>query len=230
MPRFGLAHPRLPAHLQCPGCHTLLTSENAISHVAGCSTCTGNNATTKHNKMVHRLYELCIKAGIPCEREPRQFSTYTCGKCGAHLDGDSKPSHQRICGSGSFHHSGPDLVIHWADGDVFYDFTIVHELCPSNLTRGGTILMRDAIKRKNKTYVASKLLPQIQFQCIPMLAGGAMHANTKNLLLALADACGLERDYVIQDFTLRLQEFNGSVVLSQLGKFLVPQSREDTAI
>ena len=46
------------------------------------------------------------KAGIPCELEPRQFATYTCGKCGTTVDGENKASHQRTCGSGSFHHSG----------------------------------------------------------------------------------------------------------------------------
>ena len=146
MPRFGIEHPLLPSKVQCPGCHVLLTSSSAIAHVSGCVKCSGINATTKHNRMVRQLYTLCIKAGIPCELEPRQFATYTCGKCGTTVDGENKASHQRTCGSGSFHHSGPDLVIHWADGDIFYDFTVIHELSQSNIKRSGAILMRDAIK------------------------------------------------------------------------------------
>ena len=229
MPRIGIAHPSLPSNLQCPGCHALLTPRTALTHVSGCVKCSGNNATAKHNRMVRNIYELCIKSGLPCELEPRQFSTYTCAKCGASVDGDGKSHHLRTCGSGSFYHSGPDIVIHWASGDVYYDFTIVHELSQSNVGRSTAQLFRDAIKRKVSKYVASKLIPNEQFQCVPMLSGGAMHSNTKALITTLADACGLERDFVVQDFTLRLQELNGSVVMSQLRKYIATTQVDNTA-
>ena len=129
----------------------------------------------------------------------------------------------------TLYHSGPDIVIHWASGDVYYDFTIVHELSQSNVGRSTAQLFRDAIKRKVSKYVASKLIPNEQFQCVPMLSGGAMHSNTKALITTLADACGLERDFVVQDFTLRLQELNGSVVMSQLRKYIATTQVDNTA-
>ena len=57
-----------------------------------------------------------------------------------------KKNHQRTCGSGSFYHSGPDIVIHWASGDVYYDFTIVHELSQSNVGRSTAQLFRIVAK------------------------------------------------------------------------------------
>ena len=206
----------------------MLTSENAITHVTGCVKCTGNNASSKHHAMVKRLHELCAKAGIPCELEPRHLSSYKCAACGDTIEGDRKVEHQRTCGTASFHRSGPDLAIHWASGVMYYDFTIVHELSQSNLSRTGTQLMKDAISRKVKTYVASGLLNSSQFQCVPILSGGAMHTKTKQLIHALADACGYERNSTVQDFTLRLQELNGAVALSQLKKYLVSPLDEDS--
>ena len=72
--------------LQCPGCHILLSAEAAMAHVSGCAQCSGSNVTTKHDALVRRIYNLCMKAGIPCEREPRQFTSYKCTSCGASFD------------------------------------------------------------------------------------------------------------------------------------------------
>ena len=139
--------------------------------------------------MVRRIYDLCIKAGIPCEMEPRPFSSYRCLKCNEVVEGERKSEHQRTCGSPSFHRSGPDLAIYWATGIIYYDFTILHEFAPSNAGRSGAQLMRDAIKKKHATYVKTGLIPFEQFKCIPMLSGGALHSGTKILLNSLAD-CG----------------------------------------
>ena len=49
-----------------------------------------------------------------------------------------------------------------------------------------------------------------------------MHANTKLLLNTLADMSGAERETVLEDFALQLQELNGDVVYSQLKQFLAP--------
>ena len=87
-----------------------------------------------------------------------------------------------------------------------------------------------AIKRKINRYIVSSLIPTQQFLCIPMLSGGAMHLNTKELLSALADACGLARDKIHQDFALQLQELNGSVAMSQFRKYLAPVDGDETAL
>ena len=220
MPRLGISHPDLPESLQCPGCHIMFKADAAVAHISGCTKCTGNNATVKHNRMVRRLYELCLKGGIPCELEPRHLSSFKCKVCGDAIAEVQKQEHQRTCGTGSFVRSGPDIVIHWPAGDIYYDFTLIHELSPSNLGKTGARLMKDAIGRKIKAYVSTGLIPQEQFLCIPMLSGGALHKNTKLLLKSLADVCGLVREDVIQDFALNLQEQNGAIVFSQLRNFL----------
>ena len=67
---------------------------------------------------------------------------------------------------------GPDLVVFWNSGEIFYDFTVIHELAPSNLGTKCGKLFRDAIKRKQDTYVRSGLISEETFRCVPVLSGG----------------------------------------------------------
>ena len=191
MPRLGIAHPLLPKQLLCPGCRILLDSKAMLAHIPGCSKCPGLNATAKHNSLVNFLYELCLKAGIPCEKEPRNFATFSCTQCNEKVDPDYRRTHGKVCGGRSFRRSGPDLVVFWNSGEIFYDFTVIHELAPSNLGTKCGKLFRDAIKRKQDTYVRSGLISEETFRCVPVLSGGSLHENTKSLLNALADACCL---------------------------------------
>ena len=223
MPRLGIAHEKLPENLQCPGCRITLSAASAMSHVSGCVKCPGNNTTMKHNALVRRIYNLCLKAGIPCEREPRQFTSYKCSSCGDIMDCGRKREHQQICKDDVMHRSGPDLAIYWASGEVYYDLTVVHELALSNLGKRGSALMKEALLRKRQTYVNTGLITSDKFQCLPILSGGSMHENLKILLKSLADAGGVSRETTLQDFTLHLQELNGTVTFSQLRKYLADQ-------
>ena len=58
--RLGVAHPKLPKNLQCPGCQLIFDSKDIITHIPGCVRCTGLNASSKHNAMVRFLYDLCM--------------------------------------------------------------------------------------------------------------------------------------------------------------------------
>ena len=225
MPRLGIAHPLLPKQLLCPGCRILLDSKAMLAHIPGCSKCPGLNATAKHNSLVNFLYELCLKAGIPCEKEPRNFATFSCTQCNEKVDPDYRRTHGKVCGGRSFRRSGPDLVVFWNSGEIFYDFTVIHELAPSNLGTKCGKLFRDAIKRKQDTYVRSGLISEETFRCVPVLSGGSLHENTKSLLNALADACCLPRKQTQMEFQLCLQELNGAVVYSQLRSFLEKDKR-----
>ena len=133
MARLGLAHSEMPNTILCPGCKMILEAKNALPHFLGCVKCFGSNATTRHNALVRHIYDLCLKAGLPCEREPRQFSTFRCVKCAETVADGQKLHHQRKCGTHSFHRSGPDLVVFWATGEVYYDLTVVNELAKSHL-------------------------------------------------------------------------------------------------
>ena len=215
-----VGEPRIPESLQCPGCRTLLDSSSAFSHIAGCVQCSGNNTTMKHNNLVRIIYELCMKAGVPCEREPRQFTSYKCSTCGESFPQWRKSDHQKVCRNASLHRSGPDIVIHWATGEIFYDLTIIHELAPTNARKRSGTLMREAITRKHSTYVASGMIPQERFVCLPVLSGGAMHHGLRHLLHTLADCSGLDRVRTLNEFSLCLQELNGSIVFSQLRNYL----------
>ena len=66
--------------------------------------------------------------------------------------------------------SGPDLVIYWNTGAVFYDLTVIHELSMSNRGKKCTQLMNDALQRKSNTYVRTNLIREDSFQCLPVLA------------------------------------------------------------
>ena len=97
MSRLKISHPQLPNSLLCPGCKKLLSSSEALAHIPGCVKCAGHNVTTKHHALVRYLYELCLRAGLPCEREPRQFSYYECSACAATIHPENKTEHARTC-------------------------------------------------------------------------------------------------------------------------------------
>ena len=220
LPRLGLTHPELPPRMLCPGCKVLLTSGSILTHIAGCTKCSGLNATVKHSTLVNFLYELSLKAGIPCEKEPRLYSTYRCTQCNEVVGPEYRQTHSKVCGGKSFRRSGPDLVIYWNDGEIYYDFTVVHELAPSNLGTKCNKLFRDAIKRKHDTYVATNKIAKEKFRCIPILSGGSLHFNTKSLLMALADAGSVPRQQLQLELQLLLQEQNGAILYSQLRNYL----------
>ena len=188
--------------------------------VVPCAQCSGINASVKHNMLVKFLHDLCMRAGIPCESEPRAFSNWTCTTCRNVVSRESQPTHSKICTGRHLHRSGPDLVIYWDTGAIFYDLTVVHEMTPSHINKKSSQLIRDVIHRKMETYVATGMIAQESFQCIPILSSGSLHANTRNLIRALADACLLNARETELSFKLLLQNFNGLVVYSQLREHL----------
>ena len=95
MPRLGIVHPKLPRNLTCPGCKIILDGNTALTHIPGCVRCSGLNATVKHNALVKYIGDLCIRAGIPCEIEPRAFTTWTCQACNANVNYENQVIHQR---------------------------------------------------------------------------------------------------------------------------------------
>ena len=90
MPRLGIVHPKLPRNLTCPGCKIILDGNTALTHIPGCVRCSGLNATVKHNALVKYIGDLCIRAGIPCEIEPRAFTMWTCQACNANVNYENK--------------------------------------------------------------------------------------------------------------------------------------------
>ena len=83
--------------------------------------------------------------------------------------------------------------------------------------------MQEAGKRKVDTYVNSDLIPHEKFTCVSILAGGAMNKSGLALLKSLADASGRDRDIVVQDFIMHLQELNGTAVFSNEQSTIVGQ-------
>ena len=148
-----MPHPRLPKSLLCPGCRMLLDNKTALQHIPGCVQCTGLNTTMKHNRLVKYIFDLAQKAGIQCEKEPRSFSTWQCGICKNKVFPSNKMIHDKTCAGRQLFRSGPDLVIYWSTGEIFYDLTVVHELSNSNQAKSCSQLLTDAIKRKRDTYV-----------------------------------------------------------------------------
>ena len=228
MPRLGIRHPKLPDSLLCPGCRTLLDAASAMTHIPGCVRCSGINATTKHNSLTRYIYELCLKAGLPCAREPREFTSYTCSACSQVLSEENKIEHAKLCRGAALHRSGPDLVIYWASGATYYDLTVVHELSPSYERVSAQKALQDAIARKHAKYVKSTMLRNDQFQCLPILSCGALHNNTKSLLQLLAEKVYREPKAILNDFVLLQQELNGAIVQAQLRSYL-PDPKDEYA-
>ena len=229
MPRFALHHPQIPDDVQCPGCKSLLTSSTILNHIPGCAKCEGVNVTTKHHALVRYIYELCLKSGLTCEKEPRQFSSFQCSGCQNSVTEENLTEHQRSC-RGSVRRSGPDLMIYWADGPMYYDLTVVHEFSAAHINKTPQKMMNEVITKKRDRYVTSGMIANDRFMCIPVLSGGALHKHTKRLLTALADRCLISRQHILEDFALYLQELNGNIVLSQMQKYLTPDKEEQYTI
>ena len=220
MPRLNAHHQDLPSSLLCPGCSMILNNRSALFHIPGCSQCSGFNTTMKHNSLVTFIQRLCHKAGLPCEKEPRAFSSWKCLTCGISINPENRSTHQKVCAGRRLCRSGPDLVIYWNTGEVFYDLTVIHELSATNRSKKCTQLMNEAIKKKINTYVKTELIREECFECLPVLSGGALHRNTQRLIQVLADAAGIDRQLAELDFKLLVQELNGIEVYSQLRKYL----------
>ena len=227
MPRLGMGHPRLPESLTCPGCRVLLNSATALTHIPGCVRCAGMNTTVKHNALVRYIHNMCLRAGIPCELEPRQFSTYVCTSCSEVIREERRREHIATCKGSTLHRSGPDLVIYWATGEIFYDLTVVHDLAPSLAGTTPAKAIKDAIARKNTKYVSSNMFAEEQFACLPVLSSGSLHARTRELLRLLAEKISIEPSKVENDFILLLQEMNGNILLGQLRKYLSQSHGDD---
>ena len=125
------------------------------------------------------------------------------------------------------HRSGPDLVIYWAAGEIFYDLTVVHDLAPSLAGTTPAKAIKDAIARKNTKYVSSNMFAEEKFACLPVLSSGSLHARTRELLRLLAEKISIEPSKVENDFILLLQEMNGNILLDQLRKYLSQSHGDD---
>ena len=204
----------------------ILNSKTALTHIPGCVRCPGFNATAKHNALVQFVYKLCQKAGLPSEKEPRALSTWSCYTCHRTVDFEARILHEKTCTGRRYHRSGPDIVIYWNTGEVFYDLTVIHNLAPSNIHRTSKQLFADAIQRKRGTYVATGLIPEEKFMCIPVLASGSLHSNTRLLLHAIADATLAVRQDTEMEFKLLVQELAGTQVYSQLRQHLSHTNKE----
>ena len=51
-----------------------------------------------------------------------------------------------------------------------------------------------------------------------MLAGGALDGSLLTVLKCLANVSGREREEVVQDFKIKLQQSNGTILSSQIAK------------
>ena len=186
LPRLGMPLQSSMKEIRCPGCQAELNQHSVLTHLPGCTQCKGINASFKHNTLVRYIHKMCLNAGIPCEKEPRRFSSVHCTTCRAPITEETSYNHSKVCAGRQTHRNGPDLVIHWQSGEIYYDLTVIHELAPSRIQQKCGRLINEAIKRKQATYVASGLIPALSFQCLPVLSGGSLHKNLKNLLDTLA--------------------------------------------
>ena len=74
--------------------------------------------------------------------------------------------------------------------------------------------------------MATGLIPEENFMCIPVLASGSLHSNTRLLLHAIADATLAVRQDTEMEFKLLVQELAGTQVYSQLRQHLSHTNKE----
>ena len=204
--RLMAPHPRARTLATCPGCPgSLYEPVHLQRHVLGCAACPKANATTRHNRCVRFLYDLCERAGLPSVIEPRGFSTYTCPKC--HVRGiapDEERAHGRRCGVNLLR-SGPDLYVSHGGGEcapseVYYDFTVIQTTAQSYERTATQRLLAEVIKEKEERYVTSGMIAKENFVVLPVTALGHLSPPVVRLLSFLADIIGDDREDVLDEF------------------------------
>ena len=218
MMRLGVSITKAPKDIACPGCGVMETPSSIMSHVAGCSRCSGMNCTRKHSHIVRYLADLCTKAGLPYAIEPRIHSSFFCTKCKCSFSSEAAEDHpcraRRI-------RSGPDLAIMWPNaGEMLYDITVVHTCCSSYIKKTSSALLQNALDRKKQKYIEEKGLDPEFFRCIAVTDCGLLHDNTKNLIKTLANRANLSFEATRQAFQLEIEKFAAYTVVSQLRNYV----------
>ena len=157
--------------------------------------------------MVAFFSGLCRQAGLPCEVEPRDFQTYKCQVCARSFK--TLADHPASC-RGNPLRSGPDLAISWPTGDIFYDYTTVHEMSPSNVGTAVTTLAAQKVEQKVRKYTGTTANPGPltvdNFVPLPAYSLGGLHKNTRALLADLAAVMGVSPFALFADFGSTLQQ------------------------
>ena len=142
--RLNAVHRQL-AHLDtivCPGCEIELDRHETISHYRGCARIEGSNASQAHAGFKTGVGRVCAKRSIPHEtREPINTAAKQCGSCRIWLP--TTMVEQHLADSPSCDASAlkaqkevrPDKAIHFADGTVITDESLVATACRTQTRR-----------------------------------------------------------------------------------------------
>jgi hypothetical protein len=208
---------RTPYEQVCDGCSKKFEGCHFVEHCAGCPRLPEANASTKSEMLVKFLERFCNeRAGVVAVRQPKGYQTYTCGKCRVVVDAKDVREHGTRCKTRPWR-SGPDLAVHWKDGCVIYDLTIVHGTAASYSGRSVASVVDKRVKEKKALYDA--MMPTgTRFVVLPVLGLGGLHANTLQLLSRLADAADAEFDDLVAEFGLVLQEGTGRALCGVQGR------------
>jgi hypothetical protein len=189
-----------------------MQQKNAFDdHVCGCVALHGVNATAKHDTITAFFARLCRDAGVPYAKEPRAFEAHRCRGCKLLVQSADLKAHKALCKS-AVDRTGPDLVIHWAEGAIVYDVTVAHTTAPSHLQTPVAEILRRKIEHKATFY--TEMCKPFGFAVLPVTAHGRIPDETAMLLKRLARACGRTGKDVITSFSVTLQRLNGEILVN----------------
>ena len=233
----GAVHPQIPARIACPGCKHELSRGDFYGHVAGCATCHGYNASSRHAAMKKVLHDILTALGIDFdEHEPREFNSYTCKGCNTKLVGKAIDTHPRECAKSrdtkggvlAARGSGPDGRIYIPGDDrakpprkprvVVWDVTIVSMTAPSHLGKSLEDAFGERTSAKNSRYQAqveqSRDRPGQEFVVIGGSAFGQLSASTVRLFkeLVASSNSGVTVAATLKKFSAALSFCSGHVI------------------
>jgi len=191
-----------PSLLVCPGCRATLPDDDFDEHAAGCVKIAGQNATKKHHAIVNLLAQMCARAGVACDKEPRDLQAYNCHGCGSLVSAAGRDTHKNNC-HGKFSRTGPDLRITWHNGaTTVYDVTVVHTTAPSHAnTRPGRIVDK---KVADKTAFYTPLLAGEPFVVLPVRALGKIEDETRALIKTLSTIAETDPREALEEVSVAL--------------------------
>ena len=200
-----LASTRLASSAVCPGCPQLgpKSQKDFAIHVHGCTRVPHpHNATGAHNRLRDKLAKMGNDNAVPCSIEPKGYQKYTCGTCGAILEGPdvdkSVRTHDRSC-KAKLYRSGVDVEGWLGHLHFLLDVTVAHLLCDTYRGKSAGNVVATKVAGKVAKYVGSGMIPAEEFRVGVAVSTGGFDPGLVVFLQHFAEAANLPFDGLVSD-------------------------------
>ena len=152
---MGAAHNFDAESTLCTGCSKSFSPVDYLYHITGCARRCFFNASALHDSVRDFYARLLRPYAYSVVSEPTDYSAYKCRECGKTLPYTEATSHALLCAPGARPlRTGPDLRVQLRPQDqpIVIDFTVIHNLAPSNRNKDFATLAAEKSNKKASLY------------------------------------------------------------------------------